>query len=408
MISEKPIILIITSGFSPVPATKGGAVENLTTILLDSNEKYRKYYFTICGIYDNSTDISEYKNSNFIRIRVGKVEKTIERIVNKIGRLIHCELYVNFYNRKLLKKLKKDDIRADLILFENSMDLFKDVSELFPNSKYLLHLHNDLNSVSKSIEMAKYIAERADKIIFVSDFLKERFIKITNCYKEKCRTLYNCMNMSRGIEEVTDIEVKKTAKKYKIDLNKKTFLYVGRLNEEKGILELAKAFAKLCDENAQLVICGGTWANEFRHNKYLQKIYSAIENVKSNVVFTGYLDSESTKILYRLSDAVVIPSICNEAFGMVILEAAFYKKPIIASKSGGMVEIVPKNTVHFVCNDRKKIIDELVNEMKMFLKDENQYLKMVEQCFNYVVECNKFNREHYYENFCQIANEVYP
>ena len=45
-------IAIITSGFLPVPATKGGAVENLIVNLLNENEKNKKIKFEIFSIYD--------------------------------------------------------------------------------------------------------------------------------------------------------------------------------------------------------------------------------------------------------------------------------------------------------------------------------------------------------------------
>ena len=60
-------IAMITSGFLPVPATKGGAVENLIVNLLNENEKNKKIKFEIFSIYDQDAlnKSKKYENSNF-------------------------------------------------------------------------------------------------------------------------------------------------------------------------------------------------------------------------------------------------------------------------------------------------------------------------------------------------------
>ena len=40
-------IAIITAGLKPVPAVRGGAVEHLTTLLINENEKYNHFYFDV-------------------------------------------------------------------------------------------------------------------------------------------------------------------------------------------------------------------------------------------------------------------------------------------------------------------------------------------------------------------------
>ena len=63
---------MITSGFAPVPAFDGGAVECLSTVLLDKNEKKARYQFIVCTIFDKRIDESEYKLTKFIQIYVGR------------------------------------------------------------------------------------------------------------------------------------------------------------------------------------------------------------------------------------------------------------------------------------------------------------------------------------------------
>ena len=49
---ERMKVAFLTNGTSPVPATKGGAVENLIEDLLDENEKRHGFDFTVFSLYE--------------------------------------------------------------------------------------------------------------------------------------------------------------------------------------------------------------------------------------------------------------------------------------------------------------------------------------------------------------------
>ena len=61
--------------------------------------------------------------------------------------------------------------------------------------------------------------------------------------------------------------------------------------------------------------------------------------------------------IYGLADVLVIPTLCQEAFGMVALEGMVMRVPIISTKSGGLVEVLNADTAILI--DRENIIDEL-------------------------------------------------
>ena len=62
-------------------------------------------------------------------------------------------------------------------------------------------------------------------------------------------------------------------------------------------------------------------------------------HIGSNVRFTGHLRGKVLATLYRASELVVVPSL-YEPFGMVALEAIAAGRPIIASDTGGLREIM--------------------------------------------------------------------
>ena len=65
-------------------------------------------------------------------------------------------------------------------------------------------------------------------------------------------------------------------------------------------------------------------------------------SLEKDVIFTGFVDKQTIGKIYSLSDIVAIPSL-NEPFGIVVLEAMLFRKPIVGSNSGGIPEILQNN-----------------------------------------------------------------
>ena len=91
-------VAVITSGFLPVPATKGGAVENLVENILNENEKKKRIRFNIFSIYDEKAKLSsnKYNKTSFTFIKTPKIvvlfDKCIYFIAKKISISINDKL----------------------------------------------------------------------------------------------------------------------------------------------------------------------------------------------------------------------------------------------------------------------------------------------------------------------------
>jgi glycosyltransferase involved in cell wall biosynthesis len=120
----------------------------------------------------------------------------------------------------------------------------------------------------------------------------------------------------------------------KYDLERDGYiLYMGRLTPLKGVQYLIEAFRTIKKEytKPKLVITG-TGVSE----NYLRHLTHGIKDV----VFTGYVDSPSTKkLIYENSLALVVPSL-YEGLPMVILEAMVCKKAVIGSNVGGIPSLI--------------------------------------------------------------------
>ncbi|MEK7665777.1 MAG: glycosyltransferase family 4 protein [Patescibacteria group bacterium] len=106
-------------------------------------------------------------------------------------------------------------------------------------------------------------------------------------------------------------------------------LYIGRLTEEKGVEVLLRAMEGLPGVPCKIV---GTGPEEATLHIMGDRL--------PNVTFEGYQSGEALWNYIRGARAVVVPSVWNEVFGLVALEAMAFGKPVIASEVGALPEVV--------------------------------------------------------------------
>lgn len=133
------------------------------------------------------------------------------------------------------------------------------------------------------------------------------------------------------------------------------FLFAGALRPEKGVELLARAFARLSHENANacLAIAGGTklWVEEgWLWGKTLDTTEQQVLNILAPAIsakralMLGIVPPVDIDAYYAASDAFILPSMFQETFGLVLLEAFSAGLPVIAFKSGGIPELVDHRT----------------------------------------------------------------
>lgn len=116
-------------------------------------------------------------------------------------------------------------------------------------------------------------------------------------------------------------------------VNYKNILFLGRVEEEKGIFILIEAFRKVVSQipDSQLTIVGNGHDLALCHK--LVRRY----NLNNNVVFSNkhVTPDEARKYLTKCT-ILTMPSICQEAFGLSGIEALFIGRPVVASRIGGI------------------------------------------------------------------------
>ena len=132
------------------------------------------------------------------------------------------------------------------------------------------------------------------------------------------------------------------------------FLFVGRLEKIKGLQDVLPSFYD--NPPADLVVVGtGEYEAELRQ----QARHSA------HIVFLGSKTPEQLRQLYRGALAVIVPSVCFETFGIVVLEAFRDRTPVIVRNLGPLPEIVRDSGGGLVFETR----DELSAAIRQFAQD---------------------------------------
>ena len=126
------------------------------------------------------------------------------------------------------------------------------------------------------------------------------------------------------------------------------FLFVGRLEKIKGLQTIIPIFHRY--KKAQLLIAGkGGYETRLRQ----------LAKDSVNIRFLGHLSSRQLQSLYRQAVAVIVPSICFEAFGLVIIEAFRQQAPAIARNMGGMPEIIKDSNGGFIYNTEEELLEAM-------------------------------------------------
>lgn len=106
-------------------------------------------------------------------------------------------------------------------------------------------------------------------------------------------------------------------------------LFLGRLSPEKGVETLLRAWR---DVSMELRIAGA--------GPLVHAVRAADRDPRERVRYLGELDSHQVSMQLHGADFLVMPSECNETFGMVIAEAFAHGVPVLATGIGGVGEIV--------------------------------------------------------------------
>ena len=162
------------------------------------------------------------------------------------------------------------------------------------------------------------------------------------------------------------------------------FAYVGRLVSEKGLLVLVQAARRLRDQGHifHLKLVG-----DGPERERLEEEVAAL-GLQQHVTFTGFLTGNKLEEVLIDAEAIVMPSIWEEAAGLAAIEQMFRGRLVIVSDTGGLGEVVGNAGLRFVLGD----VEALANSMKQVLEKPDMVSELGQRARLRALDCFRIER----------------
>jgi glycosyltransferase involved in cell wall biosynthesis len=249
-----------------------------------------------------------------------------------------------YFSEELMKAVKENIANYDVIHLHEYRSYISLAVGYYAKKyhiPYVLQAHGQLPRTAKwrlkqvfDVFFGYRLLRDASKVIALSKVEAEQY-KCMGMSEEKIAIIPNGIDLSEYAELPPKGAFKK---KFNIPEDKKIILYLGRIHKIKGIDFLIRACAylknKMSFKNTILIIAGPD-------DGYLSEIkyLAQASDVSNSILFVGPLYGADKLAAYVDSEVYVLPS-RYETFPMTILEAYACGKPIVASRVGGLKDLV--------------------------------------------------------------------
>ncbi len=383
----------------------GGAEQSCLKMkkLLEEHEQ-EVYYLTFDDRFYEKTENMINKN-NIINIKVNK------NIINKL--IFKPILYLKI--RNILRKISPDKVILNNIFCSpitqitalNGYEIYqivRDYTIVCPKMTSVKMDYSICNGYNyeKCIKQCTYHDSKIQlilKLYLVKYMEKLRKKIVKQCIapsKNLNKYLLKYGYKSCCINNPMDIFEDKYVKEKEWNENYKEYIYVGMINQNKGIfkfLDIYKIFSH--ERSVKLKIIGKciTKEDQEKLNQYLKE--------NSKIEFRGYMSHDETIKEIRKSDFIVVPSLWIENYPTTALEGMLYGAVVLGSNRGGIPEIIGKNRgITFDILNYEDILSKLEKSYKMSRDD---YIKLKKNAYEYIVNNNSFDT--YYKKLMNILND---
>ncbi|MGM5483571.1 MAG: glycosyltransferase family 4 protein [Nanobdellota archaeon] len=329
-------------------------ISNSEKIRIKKVNSLIKPYMTSEEYDENIEKIKNSKNVN----RFMSEEENFDSLDDQYGKDLFEEVYRYAIRVGIIAKNEDFDVihGHDWMTFQAGVRA-KEAS----GKPFVIHIHNTAfdrsggNPNPAEYQIEKEGFEKADKIIAISELVKNRLVNSYFIDKKKIEVVHN------GIDTDNYSYLKLNnnfSRNYKTKKRDKMVLFAGRVTLQKGPDYFIKAAKKVCEkeDNVKFVVAGNG-----------DKMYDSIEmaaemGIASKCVFTGRYKKEQGQQLMNMADVFVMPSV-SEPFGLVPLEAIMQKTPTIISKQSGVSEIL-KNTLKVDFWDINQLANTIISSLR--------------------------------------------
>lgn len=286
-------------------------------------------------------------------------------------------IHANFFMSALVASIVKSVLRIPYVVTFHALGLVRlahqKEQDRFPKERY---------------DIEKYIVDDADQVIAECPQDRDDLISWYDAHPKKICIIPCGFNP----EEFYPMNMQEARQQLHLPNDEKILLQLGRIVPRKGIDNVIKAVARLCNkvQPVKLVVVGGdsdtpdpAGTPEFTR---LQQI-AREENVSSLVTFTGRRSRDLLRYYYAAAD-VFITTPWYEPFGITPLEAMACGTPVIGANVGGIKYSVKDGKTGFLVppNDPQALagkIEQLLTDNKLHACMAANALKRVNKYFTW-------------------------
>lgn len=176
--------------------------------------------------------------------------------------------------------------------------------------------------------------------------------------RPRIEMIYNSADVSRSVFPDREGRAFEFRRKYSIPEDRALIVQVSWLIPEKGVADLLKAARLVVTRNPKVHFA---FVGDGAYREHYQG--QACEmGIGDNVTFTGQVEDPMAEGVYAAADIVCQVSRWEEVFGYVIAEAMSSAKPLVATRVGGIPELVEDEKTGFVVErgDAQAIADSIL------------------------------------------------
>ena len=318
-----------------------------------------RYFAELMKNFENHDEIEcevslKYSNNNYLKKLNNLSYKTFLENYSFGGKYRLLSIFNGKINRKISeKKLLKGDFDIFHPTYYNPYFL-----NYLNNKPFILTIYDMIHEIfqakDKTREWKKLLAQKAVKIIAISENTKKDIVKYLNIAESKIEVIYlgNSFDISSNYNNLNTTLPK---------LPKKYILFVaGRKGYKNFNLFIEAISTLLIEDNELFIVCAG--GGNFS-NKEIGKFKKL--NIKDKIFC--YLANDSIlAYLYQKATAFVFPSI-YEGFGIPILESFACRCPLICSKTSSFPEVAGDAAIYFDPTEKLSMLNSI---QKVIYNDE--------------------------------------
>jgi glycosyltransferase involved in cell wall biosynthesis len=235
---------------------------------------------------------------------------------------------------------------------------------------------------------------KADYVIAISEYTRKTIIEKLNFSPEKVYAIPIPIHSRLQTPHPTSVQT--ILKKYVL-YNKKYGIYPANLWPHKNHKMLITAFGmfqkRYPEYDLHLVLTGA----EIENDKILKDSITQM-GMNQRVHFTGYIPEDHLAVIWSQAYFLIFPGLF-EGFGIPLVEAMRYKKPILASNATSIPEVAGDSALYF---DPKKP-DQMVDSIHRIMKDRSLYDELVKKGQE---QLKKYNMDEMVDSYMDILHKA--